>query len=163
MTAMPRQISPRPLPLPVISPTARVHGMRVSSLTASALLALVILALPASAQDVEVMRGGKRVVGQAESNATTEPECKTLSTGDTFCKVERNGVSRWVLQGQMQPDFKVGEIFPVYDHSMVMNLNRYDLPPVTGAWRYYVVRGVIYKVGADSHKVLEVMGRAIRR
>ncbi|KEO51994.1 hypothetical protein TP2_10990 [Thioclava pacifica DSM 10166] len=109
------------------------------------------------------MRGGKLSTGQDAAKTTTEPECKTLSTGDTFCKVERSGVSRWVLQGQMQPDFKVGEVFPVYDHSMIMDLNRYDLPPVTGAWRYYVVRGVIYKVGADSHKVIEVVGRAIGR
>lgn len=129
-------------------------------------IALLALALPtlAHAQGVEIMRGGKiemQTVDPKEKAAA--PECKTLSTGDTFCKVEENGVSRWVLQGKMRPDYAVGDVFPVYKHSMLMDLRRYDLPPVTGPWRYYVLRGVIYKVGADSHKVLEVLGPAIRR
>lgn len=121
---------------------------------------LSLLALPAQAQDVQIMRGGKIAPEPSEAVAkTAAPECKKLSTGDTFCKVAQNGVSRWVLQARMRPGFKVGDEFPVYQHSMIINLNRYDLPAVTGAWRYYAVQGVIYRVGAEDHKVLEVMGR----
>ena len=139
-------------------------------------LALIALtcALPAlasaegSAQGVQVMRGGKIDMGNATAETKTAakaaPECKTLTTGDTFCKVATtNGTARWVLQGQMEPEFSVGDEFPVYQHSMLLNLRRYDLPIVTGAWRYYRVRGVIYKVGAEDHKVMEVIGRTARR
>lgn len=101
-------------------------------------LALLALALPAiaQAQGVEIMRGGKiEMQGAAPKDTAAEPECKTLSTGDTCCKVEENGTSRWVLQGKMRPDYAVGDIFPVYKHSMLMDLNRYNLPPVTGPWR----------------------------
>ncbi len=139
-------------------------------------LALIALfcALPAlasaegSAQGVQVMRGGKIDMGNAtaetKASAKATPECKTLTTGDTFCKVATtNGTARWVLQGQMEPEFSVGDDFPVYQHSMILNLRRYDLPIVTGAWRYYNVRGVIYKVGAEDHKVMEVIGRTARR
>ncbi|WP_143081697.1 hypothetical protein [Thioclava dalianensis] len=92
-----------------------------------------------------------------------EPECKTLSSGATFCMTLENGVRRWVLQGKRRPDFKVGDVFPVYKHSMLMNLRRYDLPAVTGKWRYYVVAGMIYRVDAETKKVLEVIGPTYAR
>ena len=90
-------------------------------------------------------------------------ECKTLSTGDTFCVVIENGVKRWVPQRALGPRYAVGETFPIYDHSMLMDLNRYDLPPVDGPWRYYIVEGVIYKVDPISKTVIEVVKRHFAR
>lgn len=84
-------------------------------------------------------------------------ECRVLtSTGDRFCK-EGN---RWVLANARAPELAVGDIFPVYDHSMLMDLDRYDLPPVDGPWRYYLRGGVIYKVAAATAEVIEVVGPA---
>jgi len=86
-------------------------------------------------------------------------ECRILeATGDRFCK-EGN---RWVLANARPPAYPVGADFPVYEHSMLMNLTRYDLPPVDGPWRYYVVERVIYKVSAETGKVIEVVGPTSR-
>ena len=108
----------------------------------------------------EVMRAGKRPAldGPSAQTKPDEPECKTLTTGSTFCKVTENGVSRWVLQGKLRAGFGVGDAFPVYKHSMLMDLRRYKLPSVTGPWRYYVVRGMIYRVDNATKKVIEVVG-----
>lgn len=84
-------------------------------------------------------------------------ECRVLaSTGDRFCK-EGN---RWVLANARAPELAVGDLFPVYEHSMLMDLDRYDLPPVDGPWRYYLRGGVIYKVAAATAEVIEVVGPA---
>jgi hypothetical protein len=113
----------------------------------------------------EVMRAGK-LPAPDRSGAQTqaqEPECKTLTSGSTFCKITENGVSRWVLQGKLRADFEVGDAFPVYKHSMLMDLRRYKLPAVTGPWRYYVVRGMIYRVDNATKKVIEVVGPTYAR
>ncbi len=87
-------------------------------------------------------------------------ECRIMqSTGDRFCKQG----NRWVLQNARAPDYAVGDPFPVYDHSMLMELDRYGLAPVDGPWRYYLVNRMIYKVAADSHLVIEVVGPARSR
>lgn len=93
--------------------------------------------------------------------APAEPsECKVLeATGDRFCKYG----NRWRLENARAPEFAVGDTFPVYEQSMLMDLRRYSLPAVDGPWRYYLRDGMIYKVDAKSAKVLEVVGRAHRR
>lgn len=90
-------------------------------------------------------------------------ECRRLSTGDMFCAIETNGIRRWVLQGQLPPRFQPGDTFPVYEHSMIMDLARYDLPPVTGPWRYYIVEGAIYRVSSQTGEVLDMVKRHYRR
>ena len=100
--------------------------------------------------------------GPAQAEDAAPLECKTLTTGDTFCKVPREGGKgfRWVLQGKLRAQYEPGDDFPVYEHSMLMDLRRYDLPPVDGPWRYYKIAGVIYKVSSQTHQVIEVVGRA---
>ncbi|WP_097070171.1 hypothetical protein [Rhodobacter maris] len=80
------------------------------------------------------------------------------ATGDRFCKYG----NRWKLESIRAPDYAVGDAFPVYDQSMLMDLHGYGLPPVDGPWRYYLRAGVIYRVSADTHRVLEVIGRRSR-
>ena len=63
---------------------------------------------------------------------------------------------------QLRPDFAVGDDFPIYEHSMLMNIDRYGLPPVDGAWRYYKAGHFIYKVDANSYHVLEIV-RTVQR
>ena len=130
-------------------------------------LALAALSLSSAAQAQtsapEVMRAGKRPAPDPAQSKPDDLECKTLTSGSTFCKVIENGVSRWVLQGKLRADFKVGDLFPVYQHSMLMDLRRYKLPAVTGAWRYYVLRGMIYRVDNKSKKVIEVVGPTYAR
>lgn len=104
------------------------------------LLSLLLLALPARAEE-------------------PARECRTLGTGDTFCAVETNGTRRWVLQGQLAPRYQPGDAFPVYEYSMIMDLARYGLPPVTGPWRYYIVEGAIYRVSSQTGEVLEMVKR----
>lgn len=93
------------------------------------------------------------------AEAEGEVECRVLkATGDRFCKQG----NRWVLANARPPAYEVGADFPVYEHSMLMDLTRYDLPPVDGPWRYYVVDRVIYKVSATTAKVIEVVGPTSR-
>ncbi|MZQ90652.1 hypothetical protein GVY41_16950 [Frigidibacter albus] len=56
-----------------------------------------------------------------------------------------------------QPAFGVGDAFPVYEHSMLIDPPRYGLPAVTGNWRYYRAKGHTYKVDAQSFAVLDVI------
>ncbi|AMY69086.1 hypothetical protein [Frigidibacter mobilis] len=56
-----------------------------------------------------------------------------------------------------QPAYTVGDAFPVYEFSMLIDPPRYGLPPVTGNWRYYRAKGVTYKVDARSFAVLDVV------
>jgi len=55
------------------------------------------------------------------------------------------------------PAFGIGDAFPVYDYSMLIDPPRYGLPPVTGNWRYYRANGHTYKVDAQSFAVLDVV------
>ncbi len=91
----------------------------------------------------------------------TEPsECRVLeSTGDRFCKFG----NVWKLMNARPAPFAAGDPFPVYKHSMLMDLRAYNLPPVDGPWRYYVLDGFIYKVSAATGEVIEVVGPAVRR
>lgn len=63
---------------------------------------------------------------------------------------------------RVAPDFAVGEVFPVYEHSMLLDIDRYDLPPVSGAWRYYKSGFHIYKVDAGTYRVLDIV-KTVRR
>lgn len=63
---------------------------------------------------------------------------------------------------QVKPDYAVGEDFPIYDHSMLVNIDRYGLPPVDGMWRYYKSGHHIYKVDAQDHRVLDIV-KTVRR
>ncbi|MDD8022375.1 MAG: hypothetical protein PHX82_04615 [Paracoccaceae bacterium] len=95
----------------------------------------------------------------ARAEPPSAPECRVLeSTGDRFCKQG----PRWVLSNATAPTYAPGDAFPIYDHSMLMDLARYNLPPVDGPWRYYVVEGTIYKVSSTDATVLGVVGRARR-
>lgn len=64
---------------------------------------------------------------------------------------------------QTPPDFTVGDVFPVYDHSMLLDIDRYGLKPVDGPWRYYRLGSDIYRVSVDGYKVLAVIRNARRR
>ncbi len=55
------------------------------------------------------------------------------------------------------PAFGIGDAFPIYEHSMLIDPPRYGLPPVTGNWRYYRANGHTYKVDAQSFAVLDVV------
>ncbi len=117
-----------------------------------ALLLLMMVLLPGIAR-------AQTPAPPAEAEATPDAECRVLkATGDRFCK-EGN---RWVLANARPPAYPVGADFPVYEHSMLMDLTRYGLPPVDGPWRYYVVDRVIYKVSATTAKVIEVVGPTSR-
>lgn len=110
---------------------------------ATLFLLCLTLPLPVLAEDLPLPPGAK--------------ECKVMqSTRDTFCKFG----NRWRLQNTRPPAFQVGDDFPVLSQSMLIELDRYDLPPVDGRWRYYLRDRVIYKVSAETGKVIEIVGRA---
>ena len=56
-----------------------------------------------------------------------------------------------------QPAYAIGDAFPIYDYSMLIDPPRYGLPAVTGNWRYYRADGHTYKVDAQSLAVLDVI------
>lgn len=109
--------------------------------------------------------GATAALAQDSPGAGPEPEreCRTLKSGDTFCAVSVNGHTRWVLQGKLRERFEPGDPFPIYEQSMIMDLNRYDLPPVDGPWRYYIFENVIYKVSSETGTVIEKVKRYYRR
>ncbi|MBZ4021717.1 hypothetical protein CKO11_04490 [Rhodobacter sp. TJ_12] len=117
------------------------------------LLIALCAALPARAESLAP-------IGPQAPQAEPPSECRILeATGDRFCKYGH----RWKLENARAPDYAVGDDFPIYDHSMLMDLRRYDLPPVDGPWRYYEDQRIIYKVSAKTGKVIEVLGRMRRR
>lgn len=81
------------------------------------------------------------------------------------CRIQvSSGKCIFVTAAQMTPpDFIVGQEFPVYEHNMVLDVDRYSLKPVDGAWRYYKTGGDIYKVSTDDYTVLEIIRNAPRR
>lgn len=61
---------------------------------------------------------------------------------------------------QTTPGYAVGDVFPVYEHNMVLNTERHGLAPVDGSWRYYEQGSAIYRVSVHDHRVLEVIPHA---
>ncbi len=55
------------------------------------------------------------------------------------------------------PAYAVGDRFPVEERSLLLNPTRYKLPKVDGAWRYYAMEGVVYRVDNASAMVLDVI------
>ncbi|WP_406720947.1 hypothetical protein RPE78_00585 [Thioclava litoralis] len=145
--------------------------IRTLGVTAGGVL-LISLGLSAPAPAQTVLRGGNAINAPSNREGAalvaqqpeSERDCKTLSTGSTFCRVPgTQGVrGRWVLQAQKAPEFAVGDDFPIYQHSMLMDLRRYDLPNVDGDWRYYKVGRHIYRVDARTKKVLSVVEGSFR-
>lgn len=123
------------------------------------LAALLLLPLPLWAE--QPAQPAPQPFAQPKTQASAQPsECKVLqATGDRFCKYG----NRWRLDNARPAAFAPGDAFPVYQHSMLMDLRPYRLPPVDGPWRYYLHEGFIYKVSAATGEVLEVVGRARRR
>lgn len=53
--------------------------------------------------------------------------------------------------------YTVGDAFPVYEANMIIDVDRYGLPPVDGTWRYYAAGADIVRVDARSYQVIEVL------
>ena len=71
--------------------------------------------------------------------------------------------ARFIRLPPKPPAFAVGETFPTAQHSLLMNPAHYGLPPVDGNWRYYRVKGEVFRVDADTALVLEVVKDGNRR
>jgi hypothetical protein len=71
--------------------------------------------------------------------------------------------ARFIRMPVKPPAYAVGEVFPVADHSLLMNPSRYGLPPVDGAWRYYRVAPDVFRVDTATSRVLEVVKEGNRR
>ena len=71
--------------------------------------------------------------------------------------------ARFIRLPPRPPAFAVGETFPVAQYSPLMNPEHYGLPPVDGNWRYYRVKGEVFRVDAESEKVLEIVKDGNRR
>jgi hypothetical protein len=71
--------------------------------------------------------------------------------------------ARFIRMPPRPPAFAVGETFPTAQYSLLMNPAHYGLPPVTGNWRYYRVKGDVFRVDATTAQVLEVVKDGNRR
>ena len=70
--------------------------------------------------------------------------------------------SRVIRLPPRPPAFAEGEVFPVAEYSLLMNPERYGLPPVDGPWRYYQVEFEVFRVdNATQRGVLERMRAAM--
>jgi hypothetical protein len=65
--------------------------------------------------------------------------------------------ARFIRLPPRPPVFAKGDVFPVTEHSILMNPERYGLPPVDGLWRYYQVDHEVFRVDNATHQVLEVV------
>jgi hypothetical protein len=66
-------------------------------------------------------------------------------------------IARFVRLPPRPPAYAQGEVFPVNDHSLLMNPERYGLPPVDGPWRYYQIDHEVFRVDNATQRVLEVV------
>jgi hypothetical protein len=64
---------------------------------------------------------------------------------------------RFIRLPPRPPAFAEGEVFPVDDYSILMNPERYGLPPVDGAWRYYQIDHEVFRIDNATQRVLEVV------
>jgi hypothetical protein len=71
--------------------------------------------------------------------------------------------ARFIRVPVRPPAFAVGDAFPVREHSILMNPDRYGLPPVDGSWRYYRVAPDVFRVDTATSHVLEVVKDGNRR
>jgi hypothetical protein len=71
--------------------------------------------------------------------------------------------ARFIRMPPRPPAFAVGETFPTSQYSLLMNPAHYGLPPVTGDWRYYRVKGEVFRVDTITTLVLEVVKDGNRR
>lgn len=71
--------------------------------------------------------------------------------------------ARFIRLPPKPPAFSVGDTFPTAQHSLLMNPTRYGLPPVTGKWRYYRAKGDVFRVDAETARVLEIVKDGNRR
>ncbi len=76
--------------------------------------------------------------------------CPDASADDT-------STPRFIRLPPRPPAFAEGEVFPVQDYSLLMNPERYGLPPVDGPWRYYQVDHEVFRVDNATQRVLEVV------
>ena len=118
-----------------------------------------------SALVIGIFAGGclpSAVFSQPAPGPDEQRECRQLQSGATFCREpnENGQMGKWLLQSDLPPGYAVGDEFPIYQYSMIMDLRRYGLEKVTGNWRYYKVDNVIYKVNPDTRTVMEIVKRA---
>jgi hypothetical protein len=64
---------------------------------------------------------------------------------------------RFIRLPPRPPAYAEGEVFPVNDHNILMNPERYGLPPVDGEWRYYQIEHEVFRVDNATRRVLEVV------
>jgi hypothetical protein len=99
------------------------------------------------------------LLGLGLANASIADECNSLVKsvcGDQ--PANESTPTRRVLKVEPKPpEFATGDIFPMEDHSLLMNPTRYKLPKVDGPWRYYALDGVVYRVDIATAKVLQVI------
>ena len=53
--------------------------------------------------------------------------------------------------------YRTGDRFPVETRSLLLDPARYGLAPSDGAWHYYAMAGVVYRVDRVSSRVLDVI------
>ena len=85
-------------------------------------------------------------------------ECGSIVPSVCVMPLEEATPARKVLK--VKPTvtpYVVGDRFPVETRSLLMDPARYGLAPSDGSWRYYALRGAVYRVDIGSGLVLEVI------
>lgn len=84
-------------------------------------------------------------------------ECASLVKSACQATTETGAVRRVLKVDVPPPAFAKGDRFPVEHRSLLMNPTRHRLPKVDGAWRYYAMDGVVYKVDNATATVIAVI------
>lgn len=82
-------------------------------------------------------------------------ECASLVA--SVCADDATTTPHFIRLPPRPPAFAEGEVFPVNDHNILMNPERYGLPPVDGEWRYYQIEHEVFRVDNATRRVLEVV------
>ena len=111
-------------------------------------IAVVAVAVPAKAGDMSA--------SNATSN-TMHDDVTLPSPSDNSSAGPAAISAKFLAVEPSEPTFRVGDAFPVYEHNMLIDPERYGLPRVDGNWRYYAVDRVVYRVDAHAHTVLGIV------
>ncbi len=75
------------------------------------------------------------------------------TTANASCRMATAG-AKCAAAPTLRPPLPAGTPLPE-DAKLLLNPDYYGLPPVDGAWRYYVVNNELYRVDSRSLEVIE--------
>ena len=117
------------------------------------LAGLFAAVLSSAAAGADTPCGG--VLPQICPDATSVAPADTAPTSDAATRPLVSPGRKVIRVAETAAALAPGDAFPAEGRSVVMDPGRYGLAPVTGAWRYYVLDGFVYRVDSGTGRVID--------